>query len=75
MSSFRIEVTDCRGDLGEHRHIILIEAGAGAVRGAAPPAPVRLQYTCPLTGEPRIARFKPPRSAARPFVVKDVAGS
>jgi hypothetical protein len=72
MSTLRIEVSGCIDESGVHKHVITIEAGEG-VRGSAPPAAVRLQYTCPITGQPRIARFKPPQDAARPFVVTEVS--
>jgi len=73
MSTFRIEVNPCMGGDAVHTHIITIKAGDGGVRGSAPPASARLQYTCPVTGQHRIARFKPPQGAARPFTVTEVS--
>jgi hypothetical protein len=55
-----------------HSHEVTVSHAISEVFGVAPPAKVRLQYTCPITGTTRIMTFKPPVGAARPFEVQAV---
>jgi hypothetical protein len=71
VSTFTIEVI-CKDGSVDHSHTITIEPGRSGVFGAAKPSNVRIQYTCPRTGNALIAMFKPPLGAARPFVVTEV---
>jgi hypothetical protein len=70
MSDFSVSVT-CKAGEAPHEHTIVIGSGSGAY-GVAAPSAVRLQYTCPLTGDALITTFKPPVGAARPFSIREV---
>jgi hypothetical protein len=71
MGNFEIEVSCDRGGT-PHTHRLVVEPGQSVVFGASKPTKVRLQYTCPATGEPQMAIFTPPIGAARPFAVVKV---
>ena len=70
MEQFQLEVV-CNAGGTPHKHVILVEHGSGAF-GASRPGNVRLQYTCPVSGEALIATFQPPVGASRPFAVASV---
>lgn len=65
-------IVDCGTPDDRHSHQVTI-GHAWGVAGAAPPANVRLQYTCPASGKARMVTFRPPRGAARPFEVRQVS--
>jgi hypothetical protein len=71
MASFEVEV-DCQGGGTVHRHTIAVESGQGPVFNASKPSKVRLQYTCPTSGQALIATFTPPVGASRPFSIRTV---
>jgi hypothetical protein len=68
MDSFRL-IIECGTPDARHEHEVTISHADEVVVGVGPPAYVRLQYTCPVTGTARIMRFRPPVGAARPFAV------
>jgi hypothetical protein len=71
MKSFEVEV-DCQGGGTAHTHTIVVGAGEEPIYNASPSSNVRLQYTCPQSGQALIAIFKPPVGASRPFSVTKV---
>ena len=71
MGAFSVEV-ECAAAGEPHKHLISIESGKSEAYGAGPPPTIRLQYTCPVTGETLMASFKPPIRAARPFMITEV---
>ncbi len=68
MDNFKL-IVKCGTPDDPHTHEVTISHGDSQVFGVAPPANVRLQYTCPVTGKTRIMTFKPPTGSARPFAV------
>jgi hypothetical protein len=70
MERFTVQVP-CTGGGASHTHTIVVEHSTGSY-GASAPGRVRLQFTCPLTGEAFIANFQPPVGAGRPFTVATV---
>ena len=70
MCNFEINVNCTSGGI-VHTHTIVVKSSTGAY-GASHPSRVRLQYTCPVTGDALIAAFEPPNGAARPFSVEKV---
>src|ERR1700722_15282571 len=52
MDSFKL-IIECGPSDARHNHEVVISHADGEVWGAAPPAYVRLQYTCPATGAAR----------------------
>jgi hypothetical protein len=71
MASFEIEV-GCQGGGTAHKHTIVVETGHEPVYNASKPSKIRLQYTCPVSGQALIASFNPPVGASRPFSVTKV---
>jgi hypothetical protein len=71
MDRFKL-IVECGTPDARHEHEVTISHGEGVV-GAAPPAKVRLQYICPVSGLTRMMTFNPPRGAARPFGIVAVA--
>ena len=71
MTSFEVEV-GCQGGGTPHKHTIVVEVGQEPVYNASKPSKVRLQYTCPVSGQALIAIFTPPVGASRPFSVTKV---
>ena len=65
-------VVSCDTRDGPHSHQVTIGHDWG-VAGVAPPANVRLQYTCKLSGKAKMMTFKPPREAAWPFKILHVS--
>lgn len=70
MEEFRVSVM-CGQRADAHPHVIVVKPGPETY-GATDPAPVRLQYECPESGEPQIARFTPPIGAGHPLAVSEV---
>ena len=70
MQRFTIEV-ECHGGGARHKHSVLVEYGSVSF-GVSSPGRVRLQYTCPRSGEAFLANFAPPAGAGRPFTVAQV---
>jgi len=70
MEQFQLEIV-CNAGGTPHKHVIVVEHGKGAF-GASRPSNVRLQYTCPISGEALIATFQPPVGSSRPFAVASV---
>lgn len=68
MNSFKL-IVECGTHDTRHEHEVTISHGRGEVVGAAPPAKVRLQYTCPISGTAKMMTFRPPGGAARPFAI------
>ena len=71
MPTFEIEVACSAGGVA-HKHTLVIEPDQSGVFNASPPTKVRLQFTCPLSGQPVVAPIIPPVGAARPFEIKQV---
>jgi hypothetical protein len=73
---FELDV-ECGVAGGLHRHVVrirstpLIGLGGFTSRGDAPGAR-RVQYTCPITGEARLAEFEPPPGFRWPFIVDGI---
>lgn len=65
---FEIDV-ECDAGGKRHRHRVIVDHGVGSAFGAARPSRVMLQYSCPTTGEMRMAQFRAPVGAAKPFSV------
>ena len=64
---------ECGPSQDRHTHEVTIRHGKGRVYGAGRPENVRLQYTCPVSGETKIMKFRPPPGAARPFEVVELS--
>lgn len=71
MASFEVEV-GCQGGGTAHKHTIVVETGLPPIFNASKPSKVRLQYTCPVSGQALIATVTPPVGASRPFAVTKV---
>jgi hypothetical protein len=67
---FEVSVACGDGD-ARHTHTLHISCAIGSF-GAAQPPRVRLEYSCPETGEARTAIVRPPVGAAKPFSVARV---
>jgi hypothetical protein len=63
-------VVDCQSGDAPHQHTMTVESGGPLY--AVAPVTVRLQYTCPRTGAPLIAKFEAPAGAGRPFSLREV---
>lgn len=63
---------DCGTPDDPHSHHVTIGHARG-IEGAAPPANVRMQYTCPASGMTKMMTFQPPRGAARPFEIRQIS--
>jgi hypothetical protein len=63
---------DCDSGGKMHRHSLIVSHGVGRAFGAARPSRVQLQYSCPETGEMRMASFRAPAGVAKPFSVASV---
>jgi hypothetical protein len=72
MDSFKL-IVECGTPEARHQHEVTIRHAPVPMVGAAPPGKVRLQYTCPVSGVPRMMTFRPPRGAARPFDILTLA--
>jgi len=68
---FQVSVA-CESGGVRHTHTLHISCVIGAAYGAAPPPRVQLEYSCPETGQSRIAIVRPPVGAAQPFSVSRV---
>lgn len=67
MATFTVSV-NCASGTTPHQHLLTVESGDRSF-GVAPTTQVRLQYTCPLTGQAAIAAFLPPAEALRPYKI------
>jgi hypothetical protein len=68
--TFEIEV-NCESGGKPHTHTIVVKSDT-VIHGSSKPSRVRLQYTCPTTGEALIATFEPPVGAGKPLTVTQV---
>jgi hypothetical protein len=73
---FEVDV-DCAAERGAHAHRLRVgSAPLGGLllraRGPAKVGPRWLEYTCPLTGETRLASCSPPAGFDWPFTVLSV---
>jgi hypothetical protein len=72
MASFKL-IVECGTPDAPHQHEVTIGHESSPVVGVSPPAKVRLQYACPVSGVTRMMTFRPPQGAARPFGILALA--